>query len=356
MKRPLKQFVVGDTSQGADFSEDYINSVILRLALWFNQSECDRKFDNPEAAAKKIVKEALLGQTKDGKTWHNAPNDFATRIKIKAAYDLVNEKGIPISRAKHPTAVRKLQEEKAAERAAAKEGAAKIKDMVPTLVEFDVQAARDKEEKAILEHHPELDNPVHYPHVRRLSLLYAQQEMIEREMLLQPKPSRRMEIMKEMQLLTGTIDGLLKTLDIHPDSLRKRIKENSEGSLGDFIAMLDADDEFRERQKRWTLEELLQLWYKCNHPNGEGTGPQMSEVEMWHETRTIPFSFTCLHCGTHYPHIVQGLTPKQIRDYLVEKGVLIEVPVVPQLTSPEELEGIHEFIDSIPEMILPSET
>lgn len=342
--RQIKQFVVG-TGPNADFSPDYIEALTLRLALWYGSEKCDRAFEDPEAAAKETVKQCLLGETKDGKPWQNAPHEFAKRIKVKAAYDMEKGEGIPIQSAKHPSATRRLDP-------AAAEGAKLVDEMQPAISDFDIEEHRRQLERTLLAQYPELDNAAHFPHVRRLSLLYAQQEMIDRELMIGVKPARRESIMKEMDSLAKTIDVTLKTLDIHPDSIRKKIKENSEGSLGDLVATLDADEEFPRREKLWTLQEMLQLWYMCNHPNGEGTGPQISEIEMWHMTRTRPFSFTC-QCGRHYPHIVQGFTPKQLRDYLVKEGVLVEVPVIPQLIEESSLEGIHEFIDALPEVTQP---
>lgn len=340
-KAARKQFVVGDGPE-ADFSFQEIENLVLRLTVWFNSPECDRKFDDPEGAAKEIIQQCLLAETKDGSPWSNCPHDFGKRIKVKAAYDLEKGAGIPISSAKHPTAVRRLDPK-------AQDGAKQVDDVVSSLVDFDAVTFRAQKEADILEEYPELDNSAHLPHVRRLSLLYAQQEMIDRELMLSPKPSRRKDIMYEMKMLGEAVKETLITLDIHPKSLREKMKENSDGTLGDLVARLDEDDEFAKRERMWALRAALQFWYMANHPNGRGDGPQMLDWEIWHATRSRPMAFTC-ECGRHYPSLVEGFTPKELRDYLVTRGVLIEEPGIPNLITSEDVAGLNDYIDSLPEV------
>jgi hypothetical protein len=81
MKREIKQFVIGK-----DFSETEIELLVMRLSKWFQDENCDRQFDDPEQSARDIVQQCLDGTTKDGSPWKVAPAEFATRIKVKAAY------------------------------------------------------------------------------------------------------------------------------------------------------------------------------------------------------------------------------------------------------------------------------
>lgn len=333
-----KQFSFGD-GEGYDFTTSEIENLTLRLALWFADPKCDRKFDNPEQAAKDIVRQCLLALTKEEKPWLNAPFEFAKRIKVKAAFDMEKGEGIPISSVKHPMASRSL------DKTAAK-SAQGIGGLNPSIADFDINEYRAHQEKTILIQYPELDSPVYLPHVRRLSLLYAQQEMMDRELIINPR--RRSEILKEMEKLTTTVDAVLKTLDIHPDSLRKKIKENTDGTLGDLVARLDADDDFQNREKVWALQAALQFWYMASHPNGRGDGPQLEEWEVWHMTRSLPMSFTC-KCGKHYPHLVRGFTPKMLKEYLLRQGVILEVPAIPKLMHEGDITGMGDYIDSLPE-------
>jgi hypothetical protein len=338
-KKEVKQFVVGVGTE-ADFSPAEIELLTMKLISWFRSDECDRNFDDPEQAAKDVVKQCLLGETKDGKPWANAPADFAKRIKVKAAYDMESGAGTPISPVKHPMAKRRLNRE-------AEEGAKTVDQMNPILADFDPWEFRRQEEEHLLAKYPELDNAAHRPHVRRLTLLYAQQEMIDRELMLNPQPSRRETIMKEMKMLNETADSLLKLLDIHPESLRKKLSKTTEGTLGDLVSLLGEDHDFKSRERLWADQAALQFWYMTNHPNGRGDGPQLSEWEVWHMTRTLPMSFTC-RCGQHYPVLLRGFTPRQLRDHLVSRGILVEVPAIPKLITEEDVEGINELIDSLP--------
>lgn len=339
-----KQFVVG-TQKGADFTPMEMELLVLKLAKWFNDPKCDRKFDDPEQAAKDTVSQCLLAETKDGKPWSNCPHEFSKRIKVKAAYDMDTDTGIPISSVKHPMAVRSLDKDAA-------DGAKSLDQINAATSDFDIESFRAEQEKTILGQFPELENPVHLPHVRRLTLLYAQQEMMDRELLMQPR--KRKEILKEMESLSTTVDGVMKTLDIHPDSLRKKIKERTEGTLGDLVSTLSEDTEFKKREKLWALQAALQFWYMANHPNGRGDGPQLTDWEVWHMTRSVPMKFTC-RCGAHYQSLIRGFTPKELRDYLISEGVLIERPAIPNLILDSDLVGIHEAIEASPDVIMPDE-
>jgi hypothetical protein len=336
MKREVRQFAIGK-----DFTETEIELLILQLSKWFSSPECDRQFDDPEQAARDIVKQCLDGVTKDGSPWKLAPAEFSTRIKVKSAYDMTTGKGIAISSVKSPHAVRRLDKD-------AKDNGAKIGDMQPALIGFDMEEFRKAEEAKLLSNYPELNNPVYLPHVRRLTLLYAQQEVIDRELQLASSGKKREDALRQMETLNKTLESVLKILDIHPESLRKKIKESADGTLGDLVAVLDADDEFPEREKMWSLQAALQLWSMTVRTNGRGDGPQMTDWEVWHATRSTPMEFTC-RCGIYYPRLIRGFTPRELRDYLKTNGVLIDQPAIPKLITVEDVAGLDAFIDTLPE-------
>jgi hypothetical protein len=341
-RREVKQFVLG-----RDFTAQEIELLAFKIAKWFRDPTCDRRHDDPEAAAKEIIEQCLNATTKDGSPWRNAPAEFAARIKVKAAYDMTTDTGIPIKAVKHPDAVRRLDPE-------ADANGKKLDVMQPALVDFDSAAFRALEESKLLTQYPELNNPVHLPHVRRLTLLYAQQEIIDRELLLAVNARKREDALRQMEVLNKTMESVLKILDIHPESLRKKIKESADGSVGDLVAVLDADEDFRPRERLWALQAALQLWSMTVRPNGRGDGPQLSEWECWHATRSAPMAFTC-RCGAHYPALVRGFTPKQLKKYLIERGVLIEQPAIPHLIRPEDVAGLSAFIDALPDDPTPGE-
>jgi hypothetical protein len=336
MKREIKQFVIGK-----DFSETEIELLVMRLSKWFQDENCDRQFDDPEQSARDIVQQCLDGTTKDGSPWKVAPAEFATRIKVKAAYDMTTDTGIKISAVKSPNAVRRLDKD-------AKDNKAKMGDMQPALINFDMEEFRRAEESKLLLHYPELNNPVYLPHVRRLTLLYAQQEAIDLELQLATNNKKREDALRQMETLNKTAESILKILDIHPESLRKKIKESADGTLGELVAVLEADEEFKHREHLWSLQAALQLWSMTVRRNGRGDGPQLTEWEVWHATRSTPMEFTC-RCGAHYPRLIRGFTPKELKAYLIEHNVLVEQPAIPKLIATADVAGLSEYIDALPD-------
>jgi hypothetical protein len=338
-KRAIKTFVIGK-----DFSEAEVELLVMKLAKWFASDKCDRRSDDPEKDAKEIVHQCLNALTKAGEPWKNAPEEFSNRIKIKAAYNMETGEGIAIQANKSPDAVRKLEQ-------GMEQNSGKLGDMSASLAGFDLNAFREEQETKIIEAYPDLDNPAMIPHVRRLSLLYAQQEMIDRDLLITTNATKRQQLLATIETLNKTLDSVLKILDIHPESIRKKIKESSDGSLGDLVAELDKDD-FRAREKLWSLQTALQLWASTVRRNGRGDAPQRTVWEVWHMTRTAPFAFTC-KCGRHYPQLIAGFTPKQLKQFLKDNGILIERPVLPTLIDEKSLQGLEQYIDELPEVLEP---
>lgn len=289
--RAVKQFTVGDKSKGADFSAVEMELLTLKLVNWYKSPECDRAYADPEAEAKEIIRQCLLGLTKDGKPWKGASNDFANRIKTKAAYDLTTDKGIRVQRLKNPNSTVVRDHEAA-------EGAKLVAEVNAHLIGFDQEEQnkfREQKEKSILTKFPELDNPVHQPHVRRLSLLYMQQELLDRELtIIQPKGKRLEAALNNLKMVEDMADKTMKLLDIHPDQLHKRIDKQKSATLGELVSQLEDDREFRAREKMWALQAAYQLWWMTKHPNGAGTGPQLEAWELWHMTRSKEVKFTCL--------------------------------------------------------------
>lgn len=297
-KRVVKQFVIGK-----DFTEQEIEILIFKLAEWFRDERCDRRPEEPLKAARELVVQCLNAETKDGSPWRNAPEKFANRIKIKAAYDMESGQGIAISAVKHPDAVRNLEE-------GAQKNSRRAGNMNPLAASFDVEKFREVEEQRLLNAYPDLDTEAMRPHVRRLTLLYSQQELIDLDLTITTSPARRSELLKTMGDLNKTLDDILKILDIHPESIRKKINASSEGNLGELVAMLD-NDEFREREELWNLQLALQLWAMSMRRNGRGDGPQLELWELWHMTRSIPFSFTC-RC-LHYDSMIELGNGRKVR-------------------------------------------
>lgn len=333
-KPAAKQFVVGDVEQGADFSLDYVNSLTYKLALWFQSDECDRAYPDPVEAAKQKVKECLLAETEAGDPWKNCPQEFPARIKAKCAYDLVNDHGIASPRLKGKDKHRAINPE-------ASKAARKLDGENPVATEFNQGTFRAQVESDILAAFPELDNPAHRPNVRSLSGLYAQREQIDRELAMGVSAGKRDQLLKSLKLIEEMADGTMKRLGVHPDQIRKNVKDRTASSVSDLVEMLEEDTDFRQREKTWALQLALQLWWMSEHYNGNRTGRQISDFECWHMTRTRPMKFTCRH-GEEYT-LVEGFEPHELAAWLIKEGVLIAEPIVPALIDKEDLAGMADY-------------
>jgi len=339
-KKDVKQFVVGDLANGADFTPEEIETLIYQIALWFQQPECDRTYDDPVASARQKVRECLLAQTEAGDPWRQCPQEFNARVRAKCAYDMVQKVGIPSRRAKNPLAQRAVTKE-------AQEGAATLADMQPATVDFDQSAFREAFEKDTLEAFPELDNPAHKPTIRSLSGLYAEREKIDRQLALGVSDSKRELLLKSLKYIEDMADGTMRRMGIHPDQVRKKISDRMASSVADLVAMIEGDEEYRNRERIWSRQLALQLWWMSEHPNGRRDGPNLHDFEIWHMTRTRPFNFTC-RCGREYKNLLDGFEPQELLEFLQREGVVVEEPVLPGVIRPEDLVGLATAFEKPP--------
>lgn len=335
-KERTKQFLVGNKAEGADFSKEEIELLIRDVALWFQSPKCDRSYDDPLEMARQQVQECLLAETREGKPWHNAPNDFKVRVRVKCLYDMESGEGIRIDRTtkkkrgRHPMA----RDTKEGAEAAAKS----INRHAVIKANFDAKKFRDKAEKDVYKTFPELDNVVHRQNVKRLSLLYAEQEKIDMELEMVANGGQKEAALKALGEIEKQINVTMNMLGIHPNQLRKNMDKHRDGSLGDLVAHLDGDDEFKDREKLWAKQAAYQLWYMSQHPNGRGDGPQLEPWEVWHLTRTRPIDYTC-QCGKRVT-LVEGFEPDDLRDYLLRNGMELLTPAVPGFIRPKDLWNI----------------
>lgn len=331
MPRP-RMFVVGDVSQGADYSQDYIDKLVYRLALWFQDPECDRTYDDPVGAARQKLKECLLGITEDGSEWRSAPHEFAARVKAKCAFDIEKDAGIPSRRVKSPLAIAKQKEREA------EAGAANVGRDLADVFGFDAEAFRTDLQADLLKTFPELDNPAHLPNVRSLVMYYVEREKIDRQLGLGVSDAKRLTLLDSLRKIEEMADTTMKRLGIHPDQVRKKIADKGASSIADLVALVSDDADFKQRERIWALQAALQLWWMSEHTNGSGNGPQLSDFEIWHLTRTRPVKFTCRHGETYT--VVEGFEPTDLRNFLVREGVLVEEPVLPGITPAAALQGL----------------
>jgi hypothetical protein len=331
MLKPPKVFLVGNKEEGADFSKEEIDALIYKIALWFSSKDCSTDFDDPVQASKDKVRECLLGLNAKGEPWKGAPHEFAKRIKSKCNFDIVTEAGIPNKRNDQRVATK-------AHVGAATEAAEELDESNPVAVQFDQEAYRKRLEQDTYGVHPELNNPAIRPHVESYSLLMAQRKVIDGELAMNPKGGRRDALLKSLKNVNEMADGQMKMLGIHPDQIRRSVQSKSSATVSDLVEQIENDDDFKKREKTWALQLALQLFWMSEHYNGRKTGPQLSDFEIWHMTRTRPIRFRCRH-GEEYT-LVEGFSPNELRDWLLKEGVLVEEPVIPHLFTDGDLEGL----------------
>lgn len=326
----IRQFVVGRPEDGADLSYAEVEEIIVDMAKWFAAPESGVKYPDPLIAARDKVKESLLGLKKDGSLWDTAPDDFKVRIKIKANYDIDAKRGVPIKRK-----IRKLNPKAAA-------GAKSVQQMKPVASYVNIVETRTKYIADILKVFPELDNAAHLPNVESLADVYSQRKVISSELELGVTVTRREALLNQLKTIEQMADSMLNKLGIHPNQVRKKVSEEANSSVADLVAHISEDNEFRKREKIWAVQLALQLWWMSEHSNYNKDGPQISDFEMFHLTRSRPVRFKCA-CQRE-TLIVEGFEPHQLRDWLIKEGVLVEVPVIPGLVMQEELVGLATFV------------
>ena len=329
---PPKVFTVGN-EEHHDFTPEAIELLTLQIRDWFASPECERTYEEPLLAAREAVEQCLLAQTKSGKIWSRAPDSFESRIMIKTHFDMIDGNHV-----KNPDKGPRVRSNRAY-----KAAIDKAKESASPVSLKHIQDYQKQVEEDILKAYPELDNPVHKPNVVRLAMLYAEQEHVRLE-LPGAKGKARHGMIETLATLQKTITDTMKSLDIYPDQIRKRVDKQRQGSVGDLVALIDEDPDFRAREKRWALTLALQLWWMTKHPNGKNDGPQMHDFEMWHLTRTRPIDYKC-SCGREVT-LVEGFTPEELRDYLVDNGVLVERPVIENLITEEDLHGLTDYTGS----------
>lgn len=331
MPKIPKVYKVGN-SPDDDYTPEEIELLTYRIRDWFLSEECDRNYNDPLEEARKQVEQCLLAQNGSGKMWKRCPERFEDRIRSRTLYDMDEGNHIAQERAKGVEAKQNAAHKKAVEEAKASSNISS-----PTTQNYLMKYQNDQE-SMILQAYPELDTPAHRPNVQRLAMLYAEQERIKLEMPT-TKASARKNHIETLALLQKTITDTMKALDIYPDQIRKRMDDQRRSSIGDFVAMVEDDPEFKKREKLYSLTLALQLWWMTQHPNGKGDGPNIDEFEMWHLTRTRPIQYKC-KCG-HEATLVEGFTPDELKEYLIKNGVLVENPILPQLYSKEDLSGLQ---------------
>lgn len=334
-----KKFTVG--TEGCDFHPGEIEALAFKLAQWFQDPRSGRKYEDPLQTAKDLLQQCLSALASDGTPWGKCPDNWASRVRIKCNYDVEKDEGLVRGNLFNPEAKGAIdpKADKAVRDA--------VQSLDPIGQAFDREGYERDMVAGILKEYPELDNSVHRPNVERLAMAYAEQQSVRVRLQMTEAGSKKyIDLLDAQTKLEQSAERTMKLLDIHPDQLRKKLDKRREGTLGDLITVLEGDAEFEERERLWALQAALQFWWMSNHANGRGDGPNLHDWEIWHATRSVPIDYTC-SCGKHVT-LIRGFEPKELQQYLIERGVLVEEPAIPGLLRSDALDGLAGDWDSSP--------
>jgi hypothetical protein len=329
----IKQFIIGNDIGDGDFSHAQIEEMIVNLAKWFAAPESGMSYPDPLETARAKVRECLLGVKADGSVWQQAPDDFRKRLKIKANYDYKAKRGVPVKK--------RTRERNVDKTAKAKATGVRVTKMQPVHATTNVEAESESFTADILSVFPELDNAAHRPTVEALGDVYAQRKVISAELKLGVTASKRDTLLNQMKTIEMMTDSMMSKLGIHPNQVRKKIVDEADSSVADLVAHISDDKEFQKREKQWSLQLALQLWWMSEHNNYVQDGPNVSDWEIWSLTRSRPIRHKC-KCSYECV-LVEGFEPHELRDMLLHEGVLIEQPVMGNFMTAEDLAGLATF-------------
>lgn len=333
---PQKRLVTPKVYEaGVDVSQETLNELIPKLALWFVESRPSVK--DPTALARQRVKDCLEGKTSEGQPWFSAANStFASRIKMSCRFNMESENPAEwggILQASEIQKKRKLKEKQREEKKTAKERAKEQRedtsDLTAALVHGATYAenaatfrspaefARWQEiKKGYQEQHPELRLVAAEAELNKLCNLLIMDERQQASMLTGAKDALDFEDMKRV---TDMILGLKKGLGIHPDQIQKRKEEKVGGSFGELVARLESMPDAKELRESYMAERFIQFWqmYNSPSPRSDMEGYQLDKYGLWALTRCR--SCHCPNCGQLN---ALGFSVDEIKDYLTGNGYL----------------------------------
>lgn len=293
MVRSIRRFHVGK-----DFSEEDLLKWQEQLAWWIKETSVN--VDDPVARAKRVLIAAMNGTKINGEPWLNVNDNFYSRVRQLAGFDL--ERGVGVRRGRT-----KLQ-------AVTKSSGTKttVEDFPPVNIR-DVMAMQDKYKKELLAKYPHLENPVYAPKVDELAETVVKGRMLSNDFLVSDhKTLERLSKIRES--LNKQVSDLMDFLEISPKLLITKQRETDKGDVGSLVAELESYGEIWQDYERLdALRELLQKFHQLNSRRPDGT-PQLNDWELWHMTRNRPVRFTC-QCGRHYT-LLGGFTPEEIEEAL----------------------------------------
>lgn len=291
---------------GVDFTDEQLKQWREQLIWWISREMT--RIPNPPDHAEKVIIAALNGTKLNGEPWSSISQNFYTRVKQLAGFDL--EKGIGtrapksnVSRkvsyistndSSHPSRTKELPEVES--------------------VEFEVKKMQQEYIDNLVKVYPHLSNSVYTPKVEELAETVIKSRLLSTEFMT-AKGVTLEKLSKIRESLHKQQGELMNFLEISPQQLLKKTIGKDE-NLGNLIARLDSYGEaWQEYERLDALRELLQKYRMLQNRRPDGT-PQLNDWELWHQTRNRPVKFTC-RCGETYT-LLGGFTPEEIEQALVQ--------------------------------------
>lgn len=310
---------------GVDFKKPEYDKWVETLSWWIADTMPNIK--DPKERAELVLKSAMNGTKINGEGWNSIPHSFFNRVKALCGFDLAAGKGI-----RNPRGFSSNSEE----------------TIAPKIDLTSSMKMREAYVKDLLEKYPHLDTPVYKPKVEELAETIVKSRMISNDFIAAKGKSLEL-LSKIRESLHKQIGELMEFLEIAPKQRVTKNLEMKNADVGSLIARLDSyGDYWTEYERLDALRELIQLYKMLKSSRPDGT-PQLNDWELWHMTRSRPFSFTCRHGETY--ELIAGFTPEEVEKALIqaEKVYGFGLEGIGEIKEG----GLPENVQDIPEEIIP---
>lgn len=317
---------------GKDISREKYEELLLKVADWNREYRPENK--EPAADARDKIRRCLEGKKASGEPWFEAWSaSLRSRIAMICRFDL--DKMEPI---KKGDPAKKAAKQRAKDKATSKRlrNTAANDPMIPDIQRktLDGRVKYGDRQMPITEGEQELWEEYRDAYLREFPELRTVNAKGELAMLcdLQVAHERnRLKLLsgqvhdaKELIDTAKLLSELKKALNIHPEQVAKRAKQEEGGSIAEAAARFDAMPQ--EVRDRFLAEELLILFqmYATPSPRDDMGGYQLDEVGLFGATRCR--TCACAKCGTRN---YAGLAIDDVTRYLADKGYLVPISETP---------------------------
>lgn len=324
---------------GKDLTLSEYEDIVQQLTDWFAVS---RSTAEPGLLARRLLDECCRGVTSKGATWKRMTEaDLATRIKVKCLYDIEKREGLGPTREQLKEAKSQAKRRKIAKGWDPKR---KRDPHIPDEVELVLGPSAVKygdnphillSSKEEAEWHRLYQGYLkQFPELRSINAASELKIVIDLQILAdryrtKVLSGKAVEV-ENLTKITKELSDLKKALGIHPDQIAKKVKPQTESSVGAAVAKLEAMGDYREIRARFLLEELLQVYQMYASPRADGHGYQLDEVGLFGQTRCR--TCECSGCGKRN---AMGFSIEEVEAYLVKQGAL-------EPLTPDEAEVVEE--------------